>query len=199
MTDSKIFVGLRPIRSSRDKPTQPTGPKCQWDGCDNSGTQRAPVGSAAEGLYLTFCLEHSKAYGRGYSYYPSHSDPVIAKYQLDAAAGKIATRGVRTDQPKLETPLPSSVPSGSAKSLKARGKATQPSAATSSRTLKPLEAKAFETLGLQQIATPEEIKRRYKERLKLHHPDANNGNRQSEDRLRATIEAYKILNVNGFC
>ncbi|WP_018902108.1 J domain-containing protein [Rhizobium sp. 2MFCol3.1] len=199
MNDSKIFVGLRPIRSSRDKPTQPSGPKCQWDSCENSGTQRAPVGSAAEGLYLTFWLEHSKAYGRGYSYYPSHSDPVVAKYQLNAAAGKIATRGVRTDQPKFEAPLPSSVPSGSAKSLKARGKASQPSVTTSCRTLKPLEAKAFETLGLQQVATPEDIRRRYKERLKLHHPDVNSGNRQSEDRLHATIEAYKILKLNGFC
>jgi len=198
MNDSKIFVGLRPIRSSRDKPTQPSGPKCQWDGCENSGTQRAPVGSAAEGLYLTFCLEHSKAYGKGYSYYPSHSDPAIARYQLDAAAGKIGTRGVRTDQPKFETPLPSSVPSGSAKSLRARGKASQQNAATSSRSLKPLEAKAFETLGLQQTAAPEDIRQRYKERLKLHHPDANNGNRQSEDRLRATIEAIKILKLNGF-
>jgi len=200
MSDTKIFVGLRPIRSSRDKQTQPTGPKCQWDGCEKSGTQRAPVGSAAEGLYLTFCLEHSKIYGRGYSYYPSHSDPVVARYQLDAAAGKIATLGVRTDQPRFETPLPSSVPSGSAKSLRARGKATQPSAGASSRkTLKPLEAKAFETLGLHEMAAPEDIRQRYKERLKLHHPDANSGNRQSEDALRATIEANRILKLNGFC
>ena len=204
MTESKIFVGLRPIRSSSsNKPTRPIGPRCQWDGCENTGTNRAPVGSAADGLYLSFCPQHSKAYAKGYSYYPSQSDPVIARYQLDAAAGKIATRGVRSTQEQLETPLPSSIPSGSAKSLKARGKASQPNAPTTSSLLriklKPLEAKAFETLGIQQIASPEDIRRRYKERLKLDHPDANNGDRQSEDRLRATIEAYKILKLNGFC
>jgi DnaJ-class molecular chaperone len=33
----------------------------------------------------------------------------------------------------------------------------------------------------------------------MHHPDANEGNRTSEDELRASIEAYKILKLNGFC
>jgi len=54
-------------------------------------------------------------------------------------------------------------------------------------------------LGLEQVATSEEIKSRYKERLKADHPDANSGDRKSEDRLRATIEAFRILKLNGFC
>ncbi len=201
MTDSKIFVGIRPIRSSSDKPTQPSAPRCQWDGCDSPGVQRAPVGSAAEGLYLSFCVKHSKIYAKGYSFYPSHSDPVVARYQLDAAAGKIATRGVRTDREHREAPLPSSIPSGSAKSLRARGIANRSHAAAAAPQikLKPLEVKAFEVLGLEQVATSEEIKSRYKERLKADHPDANSGDRKSEDRLRATIEAYRILKLNGFC
>jgi DnaJ-class molecular chaperone len=65
--------------------------------------------------------------------------------------------------------------------------------------LKVLEAKAFETLGLSEDATPEEIRVRYKQKLKMHHPDANQGNRNSEDDLRAAIDAHKILKLNGFC
>ena len=67
------------------------------------------------------------------------------------------------------------------------------------RKLKVLEAKAFETPGLSPEATPEEIRRRYKDRLKMHHPDANQGNRNSENELRASIDAHKILKLNGFC
>ncbi|WP_246726889.1 J domain-containing protein, partial [Rhizobium laguerreae] len=67
------------------------------------------------------------------------------------------------------------------------------------RKLKVLEAKAFETLGLSQDATPVEIRRRYKLMLKMHHPDANRGDRNSEDELRAAIDAHKILKLNGFC
>lgn len=67
------------------------------------------------------------------------------------------------------------------------------------RNHKVLEAKAFGTPGLSPKATPEEIRARYKERLKMHHPDANQGSRASEDELRASIEALKILKLNGFC
>jgi DnaJ-class molecular chaperone len=38
------------------------------------------------------------------------------------------------------------------------------------RKLKTLEAKAFDTLGLSSTAKQEDIKRRYKELVKKHHP-----------------------------
>lgn len=203
MSDSKIYVGIRPIRGGRSQADrEPGGPKCQWDGCESSGTHRAPVGGAADGLYLMFCAEHSKQYNKGYDYSPGKSDPIVARYQLDAAAGRIPARGVRMSQPRLETPLPSSIPSGSAKSLKARGKAGQSAGANAvlqQRKLKPLEAQAFDTLALPHGATADDIKRRYKERLKLDHPDANSGDRGSEERLRATINAYRMLKSSGFC
>lgn len=105
------------------------------------------------------------------------------------------------DRQHLEMPLPSSVPSGSAKSLRARGKANKSAANTSPQQfkLKLQEAKAFETLGLPHNASPDDIRRRYKERLKLDHPDENNGDRNSEGRLEATINAHRILKLNGFC
>jgi len=67
------------------------------------------------------------------------------------------------------------------------------------RKLKVLEARALETLGLVPGASPQEIRSRYKEKLKMHHPDANEGSRASEEALRASIEAHKILKLNGFC
>lgn len=33
----------------------------------------------------------------------------------------------------------------------------------------------------------------------MDHPDAESGDRNSEDELRAAIDAYKILKLNGFC
>ncbi len=65
--------------------------------------------------------------------------------------------------------------------------------------LKPLEGKAFETLGLAANASPEDIKSRYKELVKKHHPDANGGDRGSEERFRAVIQAYQLLKQAGFC
>jgi DnaJ-class molecular chaperone len=65
--------------------------------------------------------------------------------------------------------------------------------------LKTLEAKAFDTMGLGANATAKDIKTRYKELVKKHHPDANGGDRGSEDRFREVIQAYQLLKQNGFC
>ncbi|MBW6425345.1 J domain-containing protein [Rhizobium sp. XQZ8] len=200
-SDSKIFVGVRPIRKSPSKHQEPSGPNCQWDECEKTGSHRAPVGSGAEGTYLLFCAEHVQKYSKGYNYSPALSDVETARYQREAASGLRPTVGTRIRQP-TEAPLPSTARSGSAKAVNARKSAAVRQAANAAlrvRKLKVLEAKAFETLGLSHDATPEEIRSRYKEQLKMHHPDANQGDRNSENELRAAIEAYKILKLNGFC
>ncbi|HUZ66783.1 MAG TPA: DnaJ domain-containing protein, partial [Beijerinckiaceae bacterium] len=48
-------------------------------------------------------------------------------------------------------------------------------------------------LGLDDRADAEGIKARYKELVKRLHPDANGGDRSSEDRLREIIHAYNFL------
>jgi curved DNA-binding protein CbpA len=199
--DSKIFVGLKSTRKKSAPHSEPTGPKCQWDGCEKSGTHRAPVGRDAEGLYLLFCLEHVKEYNKGYNYATDLSNPDIARYQREATTGERQTWGSVVSEPK-EAPIPSTARSGSAKALNARKTAMQRHAERrdpQARKLKALEVRAFETLGLSPSATPQAITRRYKEKLRMHHPDANGGNRSSEDALRASIEAHKILKLNGFC
>ena len=67
------------------------------------------------------------------------------------------------------------------------------------RKAKPLEAKALETLGLDAKATGAAIKSRYKELVKRHHPDANGGDRGSEDRFRDVLQAYRVLKQAGLC
>ena len=58
--------------------------------------------------------------------------------------------------------------------------------------------KALETLGLETSATTAEVKARFKLLVKRHHPDANGGDRSSEDRLVEIIQAYNYLKSNGF-
>ena len=65
------------------------------------------------------------------------------------------------------------------------------------RALKPLEAKALDSLDLTGTATKAEIKSRFKELVKRHHPDANGGDTRSEDKLREVIQAYNYLRQAG--
>jgi DnaJ domain len=66
------------------------------------------------------------------------------------------------------------------------------------RVIRNAERKAFEALGLEADATTHDIKLRFKVLVKRHHPDANGGDRSSEDRLREIIEAYNYLKSVGF-
>jgi DnaJ-class molecular chaperone len=65
------------------------------------------------------------------------------------------------------------------------------------RPLKPLELKSLEALDLAQGAERHEIKARFKELVKRHHPDANGGDKRSEDKLREIIQAYNYLKQAG--
>jgi DnaJ-class molecular chaperone len=52
-------------------------------------------------------------------------------------------------------------------------------------------------LELPEDASPSEIKAQYKALVKRHHPDANGGDRGSEDKLREIIQAYNYLKQVG--
>ncbi len=49
------------------------------------------------------------------------------------------------------------------------------------------------TLGLDWPVTLDEVKARYKELAKRHHPDANGGDRRAEERLKTINLAYATL------
>ncbi|WP_119944745.1 J domain-containing protein [Neorhizobium sp. NCHU2750] len=201
-SDSRIFVGLKPIRAKQTQKPAPQGPRCQWDGCERVGQHKAPVGQEAEGLFFLFCTEHVKDYNSGYNYSSALSSPEVARYQKEAAAGARRSMGKTQRDVPNDAPLPSTSRSGSAKALNARKSVEQRKAQEAEkkkRKLRVLEAKAFDTLGLSEDATPREIKDAYKQKLKMLHPDANQGSRSSEDELRAAIEAFKILKLNDFC
>jgi hypothetical protein len=78
-----------------------------------------------------------------------------------------------------------------------RARAAREAPVESRRQLKPLEKKSLETLNLTGSATRAEIKARFKELVKVHHPDANGGDARSGDKLREIIQAYNFLKQAG--
>jgi curved DNA-binding protein len=51
----------------------------------------------------------------------------------------------------------------------------------------------YEVLGVPRTATDKEIKAAYRKLARQHHPDANKGNKQSEERFKEIGEAYEVL------
>jgi DnaJ-domain-containing protein 1 len=78
-----------------------------------------------------------------------------------------------------------------------RGERGSATASQPRRRLKPLELKSLEALDLGADASRQQIKGRFKELVKRHHPDSNGGDTRSEDKLREIIQAYNYLKQAG--
>jgi DnaJ-domain-containing protein 1 len=60
------------------------------------------------------------------------------------------------------------------------------------------EDEALRVLDLAPGASFEEVKARYKALAKLHHPDANGGDKAAEERLKSINQAYTLLKSQAF-
>ncbi|TDH34812.1 molecular chaperone DnaJ [Pseudohoeflea suaedae] len=209
--DSKHFDKIRMrnrTRSTKSKTAEPVGPICQWDGCNEKGVHRAPVGRHADGQYFLFCFDHVREYNKGYNYFSGLSDTEIARYQKEALTGHRPTWGVGVNKAARNSANPNFTHARSGSATQARmrdpfgffneSQSRRPPPPRQ-RKVKSLESKAFETLSLSEEASSSAIKKRYKELVKKHHPDANGGDRGSEERFRAVIQAYQLLKQSGFC
>jgi curved DNA-binding protein CbpA len=200
----KYFEKIR-IRPEKDAELKSHAPVCQWDGCREAGTHRAPVGRMKEGEYFRFCFEHVREYNKGFNYFSGLADTDIARFQKEALTGHRPTWKMGTGGGFRTAPDFAEKRSGRAGYYRTMrdpynlfgGAGERPP--PRERKTKPLEAKALETLGLDSKATGQDIKSRYKELVKRHHPDANGGDRGSEDRFRDVLQAYRVLKQAGLC
>ncbi|MGE0500812.1 MAG: J domain-containing protein [Rhizobiaceae bacterium] len=199
----KYFEKIR-VRRDPEAELKSRAPRCQWDGCDQAGTHRAPVGRMKEGEYFRFCVDHVREYNKGFNWFSGLADSEIARYQKEALTGNRPTWIMGANGATRTAPDVAQFRSGTARyhnrirdpfNLFGDRRDAQPR----ERKAKPLEAKALETLGLDVKATGGEIRARYKELVKLHHPDANGGDRGSEDRFRDVLQAYRVLKQAGLC
>src|SRR5258708_4066007 len=158
--------------------------------------------------YWQFCLEHVREYNNSYNFFAGMSDDAVAQYQKDAITGHRPTwklgsiggqRAAKRGRAKsaasgwaTEDPFSLFGETGAAGAGHAR-------IAPEGRKIFNAQRRAFEALGLEADAKRADIKARFKTLVKRHHPDANGGDRGSEDRLREIIQAYNYLKSAGFC
>jgi outer membrane scaffolding protein for murein synthesis (MipA/OmpV family) len=198
--DSKIFDRIR-VKPDQDRLLRERSPKCEWNGCDGAGVHRAPKGRGHDGEYHLFCMDHVRRYNKSYNYFTGMSDADVIGYQNSARTGHRPTwkMGANPWKDEVREHAHEHVdPHTFGDAFGLFGEMEFDNAAPR-RTVRNAERRALVALGLDETATAIDIKGRYKQLVKRLHPDANNGRREQEDKLREVIQSYSYLRSVGFC
>jgi len=208
--NSKYFDSIRvaPTREREARASvagdRASHPRCQWKGCDEPGAHRAPKGRGRDGEYYHFCLEHVRRYNATYNYFDGMTDAEVTDFQKDALTGHRPTWKIGANG-HAPGPGAGGMNAGDLGSrphdphgfFARRARQSREEPVEKRRQLRPLEKKSLEALHLAPTAGKDEIKARFKQLVKRHHPDANGGDRRSEDKLREIIQAYNYLKQAG--
>jgi hypothetical protein len=175
-------------RAYAPDPAAPPGRPCDMPGCHEAGEYRAPKSRTTLNDYHWFCLEHVRAYNAGWDFYKGMS-PAEVEAQLRADTSwqrptwPIGSLGYTAwDDDVLKDPLHILA----AARMKTQARPDPHRAPAELR--EPLA-----TLGLPWPTTLDAVKSRYKELAKRHHPDANGGSRDAEERLKTINLAYAAV------
>ena len=149
------------------------------------GEYRAPRSRTALNDYLWLCLDHVREYNAAWDYYRGMSPGQIeAEVRSDTGWGRPTWPLGQLGSPKAEEAIkdPLGVLGGH------RRRPEPPREASPPGLHEPLR-----TLGLEWPVSLEQLKYRYKELAKRHHPDRNGGDLAAEEKLKSVNLAYAAV------
>ena len=198
---SKFFDSIRVKPRGKQPEVKPrdTVAACEWTGCQNKGAHRAPKGRENSREYWHFCLDHVREYNQNYNFFSGMNADAVARYQKDALTGHRPTwkmganggkKGAEAEIDMASDPF-SMFSEINGRASWRKGPEAEPKAET--RKVMNAERKALQVMGLGPDSTLADVKSKYKALVKQHHPDANGGDRSTEDRLIEIIKAYNYL------
>ena len=163
---------------------RPRGRACDHPGCAETGEFRAPQARDRIDQYYWFCLDHVRVYNAAWNYYAGMSLPEIEALNRADMVGRRPTWPLGARYARLDWKLRDA--------FGFFNDDDEPAPETRRRPL-TLEEQAMAVLDVEPGFTLVALKRRYKELVKLHHPDANGGDRAAEERLKVINQAYSTL------
>jgi DnaJ-domain-containing protein 1 len=164
---------------------------CEAPGCRLPGEFRAPYARDRLNEYRWFCLEHVREYNKKWDYFAGLDAETIEQHiRADTTWRRPVwpLGGRRSGGTRIHDPLGLSDDAGLAERPAPK--------MDGSEQLTPAERSAIEVLELSWPLTQADVKSRYKELVKIHHPDANGGAREAEEKLKEINAAYSTLRAS---
>ena len=172
---------LSDLENDNDKVTQ----NCDSPDCQKAGQYRAPKSREHLPDYYWFCLEHVRVYNKSWNYYAGMSeDEVEVERRAD-------TYWHRPTRPLGGDSFYSYKINDSFGLFEDQEVGEKTKSSNLAATGKELEALSI--LNLSPPVTRQEIKNKYKELVKIHHPDTNRDNKDAEEQLKLINRAYETL------
>ena len=178
--------------SSFDRP-RPATRACDHPGCAGEGEYRAPKNRLQLNDYYWFCLDHVREYNRAWDYYAGMStDQIEAEVRRDTTWQRPSwPLGFWTVQEKF---LRDRAAKGfSFEFGREAGQTESEEKKQRRQAARNAEEEALVVLELTPPVDFPRIKARYRELVKIHHPDANGGDKAAEEKLKEINQAYNTL------
>lgn len=165
--------------------------RCEWPGCEEEGAHRAPHSRERLREYRWFCLDHVREYNKSWNYYAGMSETEIDRLNRLDTIWQRPTWKLGTG-PTLRRDGETGFKDDFG-FFREEEEETERQRRHPRHNADTEEGRALAALGLEATASFAEIKVRYKELVKLLHPDANRGRSDDEERLKLINQAYATL------
>lgn len=166
---------------------------CEWPGCKRIGDFRAPKSREKLRTFFFFCIEHVRDYNRAWDFFSGMNQDEIEAYLREDVTWhrptwKMGSTGERQGEGwRWQDPFEVLMSGPDTDGAEAKSEWDRPTSRLGKK------ERMLKVMDLEHDATPEELKARYKELVKVHHPDVNGGAKEAEERLKLINEAYNYL------
>lgn len=190
---------VRRRQTSYFDPPPETPPRtCDHPGCDQPGEYRAPRARDRLRDYYWFCLDHVRAYNKAWNYCDDMDEDQLERMVREDTVWQRPTwpmGAAKAREDAIRDRLYRDFGVGDeAEAAARRRRSAEEDGEAGRRSHAGREAdRALALLDLDYPVDFETIKARYKALVKRHHPDANGGSREAEERLKLINRAYSVL------
>ncbi len=168
---------------------------CDWPGCEDEGEHRTHKSPREMGTHVWYCTDHIREHNKAWNYFEGLSDEEVEAVIKNDTVWQRPTwkLGSQSDHEKAKA-FASGAQIHDDFSLfgDAGG---EPEGHPQNRAFHPdsPEAKAYAVLDLAPPVSADDVKTRYKKLVKRHHPDANGGSKEAEEKFKEIGLAYQTI------
>lgn len=176
-----------------DEPPRAKVRCCDHPGCAGEGEYRAPKARDRLNDYYWFCLDHVREYNKAWDYYAGMSAKEIeAEVRRDTTWQRPTWK--LGDWARQDKFIRDRVVHGFGFEFgRTAGRGRAEEQAQRRASARTPEEEALVVLDLSPPVDFARIKARYRELVKVHHPDTNGGDKAAEEKLKEINQAYNTL------